>query len=108
MARRRSSVPEFVVYLVKFASIAACAARETWAGVGKSGSPAPKSTTSTPCAFSLMASVVTLIVGEIAILPARAESIVLGPQSFTCEFLAPEVRFDGLGHQTVDRAAQRD
>ncbi len=77
-----SSVPELVVYFVKFASIAALAASPMWRGVGKSGSPAPKSTTSMPCDFSLMASAATFIVGDVAIRPARAASMSLTPSTF--------------------------
>ena len=41
-----------------------CAAAEMCGGVGKSGSPAPKSTTSTPCAFKRCASAATFMVGR--------------------------------------------
>src|SRR5450830_1676934 len=48
MASRSSGIPDGSVYFVKSASMASIAARFTKAGVGKSGSPGPKSTTSTP------------------------------------------------------------
>jgi len=48
MAFLSSGIPSLAVYLVKLASIAAFAARLTASGVGKSGSPTEKSTTSIP------------------------------------------------------------
>src|SRR5689334_24833969 len=75
-------------------------------GVGKSGSPAPKSTTSMPCDLSLMASAATFIVGDVAILPARAASMSLRPQRFPRELLLAQSILDDLGHQTVHRAAE--
>jgi hypothetical protein len=79
IARFRSSVPELVVYFVKCASMAALAASEMCAGVGKSGSPAPKSITSTPCALSLIASAATFIVGDTPMRPcARGQHAARG------------------------------
>ena len=48
-------MPELGVYLVKPASIAACAAALMCSGVSKSGSPAPKPQTSMPSAFIALA-----------------------------------------------------
>ena len=58
-------MPAGGVYLVKFWSMAAFAASFAGCGVGKSGSPAPKSTTSTPWRFSFAASPATFIVGDV-------------------------------------------
>ena len=44
-------MPAAGVYLVKPAAIASCPARQTCAGVGKSGSPTERSITSQPAAF---------------------------------------------------------
>src|SRR5258707_10242149 len=109
MARLRSSVPELFVYLVKFASIARCAAALMWSGVGKSGSPAPKSTTSIPWAFIFMASAATFIVGDTAIRPARAERLIfLGPQGLAPELLVAQAIFDNGRHERRHGAAKRD
>src|SRR6476660_4885350 len=104
MARLSSSVPELVVYLVKLASIAACAAAEMWVGVGKSGSPAPRSTTSTPCALSRIASAATFIVGDTDIRVVRVANMS-GPQSFSRQLLLAQPPFDDVGHQIVHRSA---
>ena len=55
MACFSSKMPDAAVYLVKPALIASIAASHTFLGVGKSGSPAPKLTTSTPAAFICLA-----------------------------------------------------
>src|SRR5206468_12095349 len=107
-ARFRSSVPEFVVYFVKFASMAAWAAAPICFGVGKSGSPAPKSITSTPWAFSFKASAATFMVGETPMRFVRSASIVSGPQGFPREFLVTQPLFHALGYEPVDRSAERD
>ena len=52
------------VYLVKLSSRARTAACLILSGVGKSGSPAPKATTSTPEAFKRPASAVTAMVAD--------------------------------------------
>src|SRR5438067_939073 len=109
MARFRSSVPEFAVYLVKFASIARWAAADTCDGVGKSGSPAPKSTISTPCAFSFMASAATFIVGETEIRVVRAARFMgSGFQGFAGVLLVAQPRFDDRRHEIRDRPAKGD
>ena len=64
MACFSSNVPPAGVYLVKFASSARIAACLMLSGVGKSGSPAPKSTTSTPSWRSLSASAATFMVED--------------------------------------------
>src|ERR1044071_4046702 len=106
MARFRSSVPALAVYLVKFASMARCAAAPMCAGVGKSGSPAPKSTTSTPCALSFKASAATFIVGETPIRLVRSASITSGPQCFPRELFLAQPLFHALGDQPVHRSTE--
>src|SRR5579864_372158 len=59
-----SAVPPVGVYLVKLASMASMAARLMLSGVGKSGSPAPKSTTSIPSRRRRSASAATFIVED--------------------------------------------
>ena len=55
MAWRSSGMPLLGVYLVKPAARAAAAASLMCCGVSKSGSPAPKPTTSSPLAFISLA-----------------------------------------------------
>ena len=63
-ALRSGIVPSTSVYLVSPASSAFFAASLMWAGVSKSGSPAPKLMTSIPLAFSAFAFADTARVGE--------------------------------------------
>src|SRR5678816_4850020 len=63
-ALRSGTVPSTSVYLVAPASSAFFAASLMFAGVSKSGSPAPKLTTSTPAAFNLAAFADTARVGD--------------------------------------------
>src|SRR3954454_12196145 len=79
MAALSSRVPAAGVYFVKPCSIAACPAALMCAGVSKSGSPAPNSTTSTPCALSLSASTSTFIVGDADTRLIRSASISISP-----------------------------
>src|SRR6266478_585238 len=65
MASRRGMMPPVAVYFVKFCSMARMPAFLMCSGVGKSGSPGPKSAMSTPLAFSFSASAMTAEVGEI-------------------------------------------
>ena len=69
-----SCVPPAGVYFVKFCSSARIAACLMLSGVGKSGSPAPKSTTSTPSRRRRSASAATFIVDETVIRLMRSES----------------------------------
>src|SRR4030095_2055865 len=108
MAFFSSSVPELVVYFVKLASMAACAAAPMCFGVGKSGSPAPKSITSTPCAFSFNASAATFIVGDTPIFLVRSASIRSGPQGFARELLLAQPLLHAFGDESVDRSAERN
>src|ERR1700693_2801354 len=64
MAVFNSRVPPVGVFFVKLASSAAMAAFLMLSGVGKSGSPAPKSTTSTPSRRKRSASAATFMVDD--------------------------------------------
>ena len=64
MASFNSFIPEVGVYLVKPSSRAFLAASLIWAGVSKSGSPAPKPMTSIPSAFIRFALAVIARVGD--------------------------------------------
>src|SRR5262245_37892288 len=77
-------------------------------GVGKSGSPAPKSITSTPWALSFKASAATFIVGETPIRFVRSASITSGPQCFPRELLLAQPLFHALGDESMDRSAEGD
>ena len=72
---------QLVVYLVKSASMAACAALATCSGVGKSGSPAPRSTTSTPRRCRRIASAATFIVGDTPIRLVRSREHAVRPSA---------------------------
>src|SRR3954468_21419155 len=50
------------------------AAATMWAGVGKSGSPAPKPITSSPAAFNALALASTARVADSSIAPIRADT----------------------------------
>src|SRR5215212_1239538 len=71
-------MPAFAVYFVKLPSIAAWAAAFTWSGVGKSGSPAPRSTTSIPWLRSRSAASSPLRVGDEAMRDIRDASMTDG------------------------------
>src|SRR5260370_29690009 len=58
IASRSGMMPPAGVYFDLFSSIARIAAILMWSGVGKSGSPGPKSAISTPRDFSLSASAI--------------------------------------------------
>ena len=70
-----SEVPVLAVYLVKFASMARLPACLTCSGVGKSGSPAPRSMTSNPCLRRFSAATVPFMVGDDAIRDIRAANM---------------------------------
>src|SRR5579864_6245531 len=72
MACFSSRVPPVGVYLVKLALMASMAARLMLSGVGKSGSPAPKSTTSTPSRRRRSASAATFMVDDSLMRPTRS------------------------------------
>src|SRR5436309_8072256 len=134
MARFSSAMPGVGVYFVKFSSIAAWAAVLMAPGVGKSGSPAPKSITSIPARRSLSTVAVTCIVAELAIRFVRSASRVIGSafyflplsfclRPFTFDLLpfvfdarANRLRLgllaqpllDQVGHQATHAAAERE
>ena len=58
--------------------VAAAAASTTYAGVGKSGSPAPKPITGRPAAFKALALASTARVADSAIAEIRAEILLMG------------------------------
>ncbi len=76
IASLSSGDPGTGVYFVYPSSRAFFAAALMWSGVSKSGSPAPKPTTSIPCAFICFALLVIASVGEGWILPTRAASFI--------------------------------
>src|SRR5712692_6233785 len=103
-------MPAFGVYFVKFSSIALCAAALAGSGVGKSGSPAPKSMTSTPARRSLSTAVVTFNVGDPEMRLVRSANLPIwlphaGPAVRTlllcCRDLLTQAGLDHVGHQPV-------
>src|SRR5581483_11457372 len=75
MADRSSGRPEVGVYLWVLGSRHASAAASTmWAGVGKSGSPAPKPITGSPAAFRALAFASTANVADSAMAAMRWET----------------------------------
>src|SRR5207244_12959580 len=79
IASRSGMIPPVGVYLDLFSSIALIAAFLMWSGVGKSGSPGPKSAPSTPRDFSLSASAMTAAVGGIWLRVLRSVGCALAP-----------------------------
>src|ERR1700683_3443297 len=67
-------MPAVAVYLVRSSRNAWTAACLMCSGVGKSGSPGPKSTTSTPLALRRSAAMITAAVGETEIRPTRLDN----------------------------------
>src|SRR5688572_5682745 len=104
-------MPATSVYLPTPLSSAARAASLMWAGVSKSGSPAPKLTTSTPSALSLAAFAVTARVIEGLIGSRRDASLIgkvigsLSLGSLLAE-LGRERRHHRRRHEAVDVAAE--
>src|SRR6266850_7743457 len=79
MASRSGMMPPAGVYFDLFSSIALIPAFLMWSGVGKSGSPGPKSATSTPRDLSFSASAITAAVGEIFMRLMRSVSCTVTP-----------------------------
>src|SRR6202047_2415601 len=79
IASRRGMMPAVEVYLVLFSSMALMAAFLMWSGVGKSGSPGPKSAMSTPRDFNFSASAMTADVGEIWMRLMRSVRCTISP-----------------------------
>src|SRR5574337_938254 len=98
-------MPAVGVYLVKFCSMARMAARLMCSGVGKSGSPGPKSTTSMPRALYRSASVRTARVGETEMRLMRSASCTL--VSLLLGHLGPQPLFDHGRHQIAHGPAQQ-
>ena len=73
MACFNSCVPPAGVYFVKLLLMASMAACLMLSGVGKSGSPAPKSTTSTPSRRRRSASAATFMVEDTLISAMRSD-----------------------------------
>src|SRR5579863_2737725 len=113
-----SSVPPVLVYLVKFWFRASMAARLMLSGVGKSGSPAPKSTTSAPSRRRRSASAATFMVEDTLIseiLEASSCTVCIRstPSNFLYQVLTPRQRpplhslLNRGRHQPRDVSAQR-
>src|ERR1041384_521553 len=79
-------MPGTGVYFVNSASSALCAAALIGSGVPKSGSPAPKSITSTPDRRSLFTAAPTAIVAAVAILEVRSATRAMGPSMWAGPF----------------------
>ena len=80
IASFNSGRPPAGVYTWFFGSRQAAAAASTmWAGVGKSGSPAPKPITFSPCALSALALASTARVADGAIAASRSDTRFTGP-----------------------------
>ena len=93
MASRSAASPATSVYFVRPASIARAPARPTKSGVGKSGSPIERSTTSTPVAASAFAFLPAAVVddGSERADPPRKPP-VRHPRSFHDRARAPKAR----------------
>ncbi len=76
MASLSSGEPGTGVYFVYPSSSAFFATALMWSGVSKSGSPAPKPTTSIPCAFICFALFVIASVGDGWIFPTLFASFI--------------------------------
>src|SRR6185503_9814621 len=103
-------MPIALVYREKFASIAAFAASLTCVGVGKSGSPAPKSTIWIPARFKRSASAATFIVAEPVTLARRcASAIDITNLSNGLNFGFPaHPLFNRRRHEPADLAAEAE
>src|SRR5919109_925065 len=99
IASRNGAMPPAGVYFDLFSLIARIAAFLIWSGVGKSGSPGPKSATSMPLAFIFSASARTAAVGEIWIRLMRSVSCT--SSSFgNGQVLATSLQAGGTGANT--------
>src|SRR5882724_2352292 len=114
IASRSVMMPPAGVYFDLFSSIALIAALLMWSGVGKSGSPGPKSAISTPRDFSFSASEITAAVGEICMRLMRSVNCTVAPcgtlacASHSRNLCAQHLLDDG-GHQIRQgRAVLRD
>src|SRR5882672_6099205 len=114
MASRSVMIPPAGVYFDLFSSIALIPAFLMWSGVGKSGSPGPKSATSTPRDLSFSASAITAAVGEICMRLMRSVNCTVAPyRALACTShsrnLCTQHLLDDGGHQIGQgRAVLRD
>src|SRR6185436_18122289 len=104
-----SRVPAVAVYFVRPAAMARPAACLIFSGVSKSGSPAPKSTTLTPCARNASAACMAASVDDACIFETFSETgnsdgagLVIG--DLLCFLL--HSRFNLGRYQSIQRAAQ--
>src|SRR5215813_10747395 len=98
------------VYLVKFSSSACFAACLMRSGVGKSGSPTPRSMTLTPCDRSLSAAITTAAVDDSFVSRARVETGNVPACDAVVLILYQLIfhAFDyGMWHEPFDRAAEQ-
>src|SRR3954470_13503007 len=98
-------MPGTGVYFVNSASSALCAASLMASGVPKSGSPAPKSMTSTPDRRSLSTAAPTAMVADVAIRDVRSANRMIS-SSRPYRLFFPEPLLDELGHEAVNLAAE--
>src|SRR6185312_9187712 len=98
MACLSSIVPLTGVYFVKFLFSASMAASLMFLGVGKSGSPALKSTTSLPSALRRPAVAATFMVDD---------SLIQELRSASCFIFFFQARFDEGRNNALDAAAER-
>src|ERR1700684_4569257 len=109
MAFFNSQTPPVAVYLVKFALIAAMPACLMLSGVGKSGSPAPKSPTSMPSRRRRSASAATFIVEDSLISDIRsANSSVACMDALFYQQTLFQPLFDKRRNEAGNVAAQTD
>src|SRR5215510_10229439 len=104
-------MPLAEVYLVKFSSSARFAACLMCSGVGKSGSPTPRSITLTPCERSLSAAITTAAVDDSFVSRARVETgnVVACDAFVLILYKLIFHAFDyGMGHETFNRAAEQE
>src|SRR6185312_9421559 len=98
MAARSSGRPGVGVYLWLRGSAHAIAAASTmWAGVAKSGSPAPKPMTSSPAACRAFALASTARVADSVMAPTRREMRLIAPWSRAGRVPTPSFRAVGSG-----------
>src|SRR4051812_43457788 len=98
-------MPATSVYLPTPLSSAVRAASLMWAGVSKSGSPAPKLTISMPSALSLAAFAVTASVIE-GLMGSRRDASLIGVGMSSLPVLRRERRRHGSGHEAGDVATE--
>src|SRR3954464_14400146 len=108
MACFNSWVPPAGVYLVKLLSMALMAAFLILSGVGKSGSPAPKSTTSTPSRRRRSASAATFIVEDTLISDIRSAKSRVACITRLSKNSISQPGLNRRRHQSIDVSTQPD